>query len=273
MKTRFILSILAIGALFCSCAQEWGEIEDVAYPINESFTELEVSDGFLVVGYEPDNTPWYQENAIVMVGQKAQSKVKLEVKNGRLYVGFRSGKFITGNDRPKVYLPSTKLKYLTTLVLCEASGIDYINLNRLNSITLRDSSICGTTQIFATWNEDNTAQVGEINVDVKDGSKFYALIRVPDVNIKLSDGSYARFEDYSDIENLHINVNKGSEMKCGAANIFGTISEKSMVTAKCCNMLSVNVTDSSTLKYHVGADCRLSAFDCHGSGGSTIIEY
>ena len=80
MKKVFITIVAC--TMLCSCTQEWGELETITYPIDQPYTELEVSDAFVVEGYTRDEYN-HPGGAIVTVGSKAQSKVKVEVKNGR----------------------------------------------------------------------------------------------------------------------------------------------------------------------------------------------
>ena len=276
MKSKLILFTLALGAMLCGCSRNWGETEYVMFPLNEPFTELEISDGFVFEGYDPNIHR--TEDACVVVGQKALGKVKLEVKNGRLYVGFSSGNFNTGKQKPRVILPYSKIESVATLVLRENSVLEgstmATSLTSLRSITLSDNSKMSGDLFLAWWNEEGTAMVGALNIDVESGSSIDAEILVPDVNITLSDGSRAKIATvYHDVETLNIDVRSGSNLTCVASNISGTISGGSTVTATCCNTLSVNVTEGSTLSYHLGDGCELSTYDCHSSDDSAITQF
>lgn len=268
---KHFLITMAACAMLCGCTQEWGELETVTYPINQPYTELEVSDGFVVEGYER-NEYHRPGGAIVTVGEKAQSKVRAEVKNGRLYIGFRSGKFDRGGEAAVVSLPTDELTKLNKLVLREASRTEYANMILLRDIVLKDASSCETT-IMAPYNSEQVLE-GQLNIDASDASSFFSQAYISNINITLSGASNVRMIG-RECEELSINVSGASNLDCGdlfSSNVSGYVKDASKTKVKCCSSLSVDVTDASELVYQlISPNCQLD-YNCHWSGGSTITE-
>ena len=267
---KFFITI-ATCAILCSCTQEWGELETITYPIDQPYTELEVSDAFVVEGYTR-NEYSRPGGAIVTVGSKAQSKVKVEVKNGRLYIGLHSGKFDRGGEVARVRLPNDELDKLTKLVLREASKTEYGNMIFLRDIVLQDASSCGTT-IMAGYNEEHVLE-GEFNLTASGASTFSSQIFISNINVTLSGASSVRLNG-RECEELKINVSDASTLDCStlqSSSVSGSIKNASKADVTCCSSLSVDVADASELVYKLlSPSCQLD-FDCHWSGGSTVTE-
>ena len=266
-----ILITLTACAMLCSCAQEWGELETITYPIDQPYTELEVSDGFVVESY-PRHEDLRPGGAIVTVGEKAQSKVQVEVKNGRVYMGLRSGNFDRCGKGAVVALPEDELVKLNKLVLREASKTEYGNMILLRDVVLQDASSCETL-IMAAYNEDHVLE-GEFNLSASGGSHFFAQMFISNINVTLSGASNATLLG-RECEELTINVSDASNLDCStlrSSNVSGSVKDASKAEVTCCSSLSVDVKNASELIYKLQSDnCHLD-YDCHWSGGSKITE-
>jgi hypothetical protein len=81
MKKTIIL--LSLCVLFFGCTKDWGSPATKNYPINGSYTGLDVSNAFQVTVSDEVT------DVVVTVGELAHDRVIVKVINGELQIGFK----------------------------------------------------------------------------------------------------------------------------------------------------------------------------------------
>lgn len=272
---KIVLLLSVCGMLCCCKPQEWGEVVRVSYPLNEAYSELIVNNAFRVEAFVPSESQPY--GAIVEAGEKAQSLVRVEVRNGKLYIDLRSGNF-GSTKRPIVYLPIEDIENLNVMELNGAS----LFAARTGSMSLKKIVLTGASVysgdgvIYAT--NDNDELEGEVSLNLSGASDFSGIIYAPSVDAELSGASQCHLRNVSpdfsgDIE-MNMRLSGASKMESGAfatTHVRGELSGASSAKVNCCDELSVNLTGASVLRYSVLSDACQLDFDCHWSEGSMVI--
>ena len=118
MKMNHITPLLGLLAivmvcLYSSCSKYYGEPTTKNYPISGSYTDLEVHHAFQVTVSDQVT------DVVVTVGELAHDKVKVEVKDGTLHIGFSWWNSYSGDA--KAVIPAS---ILNDLSLSGASTFD-----------------------------------------------------------------------------------------------------------------------------------------------------
>lgn len=272
---KIVLLLSVCGMLCCCKPQEWGEVVRVSYPLNEAYSELIVNNAFRVETFVPSESQPY--GAIVEAGEKAQSLVRVEVRNGKLYIDLRSGNF-GSTKRPIVYLPVEDIENLNVMELNGAS----LFAARTGSMSLKKIVLTGASVysgdgvIYAT--NDNDELEGEVSLNLSGASEFSGIIYAPSVDAELSGASQCHLgkvsPDFSGDIEMNMRLSGASKMESGAfatTHVRGELSGASSAKVNCCDELSVNLTGASVLRYSVLSDACQLDFDCHWSEGSRVI--
>ena len=291
---KIVLLLSVCGMLCCCKPQEWDEVVRVSYPLNEAYSELIVNNAFRVETFVPSESQPY--GAIVEAGEKAQSLVRVEVRNGKLYIDLRSGNF-GSTKRPIVYLPIEDIENLNVMELNGASLFAArTGTMSLKKIVLTGASVySGDGVIYAT--NDNDELEGEVSLNLSGASEFSGIIYAPSVKMNLSGASVYKgtihapsvdaelsgasqchlrkvSPDFSGDIEMNMRLSGASKMESGAfatTHVRGELSGASSAKVNCCDELSVNLTGASVLRYSVLSDACQLDFDCHWSEGSRVI--
>ena len=248
MKKTFIM--LSLCALLFGCTKDWGDPTTRNYPINGYFTGLEVSDAFQVTVSDQAT------NVVVTVGDLAHERVKVEVKNGKLHIGFK---------------PNTMYNGVATAVI--PSSILYeLDLSGASSFT-------------------GNLEGSDVDIDLSGASNYKGIVSADKVDFDLSGSSnftgtvdaYKIFVDLSGASNItadgtchtfmEIGLSGASQLKAAdlyAPSVHGSMSGSSFADVTCCSSLNVSLSGASTLIYGTPFEECHPVIDCPSSGGSSV---
>lgn len=250
MKQLF--SILVACVLFVSCALDGGEPITKGFPINGNYTALEVSHAFDVT--VSDQVTDVQ----VTVGEKAMDNVKVEVKDGTLYIGGKHW-WTVFRGTAKAVIPAN-----ATLNKLNLSGASSFTGDLAGSDV--DVEISGSSDLFGNINGT------EVDFEIDGASSYKGIVVAEKIDIDISGASNATIsgncQTTTDIE-----ISGSSDLHAEALssyNVTGSLSGSSGADVTCCNNLTVNVSGSSLLTYAKSSDdCSLTV-NCSTSGSSSV---
>ena len=229
-----LLGLLAIAmvCLYSSCAKDYGEPTTKTFAINGSYNALEVSSAFEVTVSDQVT------DVVVTVGEKALDKVKVEVKNGTLHIGFN---------------------WLTNYV-GTATAVIPANAN------LRELDLSGGSKFTG----DLTGS--EIEIDLSGASIYYGNVIADEIDIDLSGASEATLTGNCQTT-MDITLSGASDLFAsglGTQTVEGTMSGAATAYVTCCSRLQVALSGASTLYYGTTSpDCH-PVVNCTTSGASTV---
>ncbi len=246
MKNAFIL--LALCGLFVGCSKYYGEPTTVTIPVSSSYNALNVSHGFEVTVSDAVN------EVVVTVGEKAVDKLKVEVRNGTLYIGFGWWENYVG----------------TATAVIPASAV------------LNDIELSGASSFTGNMNGD------ELNVDLSGASKYKGSMHGKDIDIDMSGASVVSAT--ADVESIDLHASGASDANLSGAclgemeidlsgastlkasdfdtrAVTGEMSGASNAEVTCCELLEVSLSGGSHIYYWVLSGCT-PAVNCPCSGGS-----
>ena len=256
-KCLFVLSALVLFA-FSSCQKYAGDPVTKEFPIDGTYTELEVAGAFVVTVSDAATA------ITVTVGENVMPNVKVENVEGKLKIYLKPAINISGPNEMAVILP-----YNANLTHVDLSGAsEFRSAYRLEG--------------------------HEVEVDLSGNSGFYCDIEADEVDMELSGTSYA--EGFVDASDLDLNMSGESDatlwgqattldlalsgastikrtitgsnygLECDFCN--GTMSGSSVAYIHCNAKVNVILSGASELHFTGDADSTSS----QTSGGSRIIH-
>lgn len=229
-QTLFLLSVCAL--LLVGCTRDFGTPTTRNYPINGTYTELDVSDAFEVTVSDEVN------DVVVTVGELAHNRVVVKTIDGTLYIGFKPGTHYVG----------------------KAIAVIPANAN------LRDLDLSGAS----TFTGD--LKGNEVEIDLSGASTYRGTIEAVELDIDLSGASNAiingtcqtemeiDLSGASHLDAIHLN----------AQSVRGNVSGASNADVTVCSSLNVELSGASTLTYGTVSDECNPVVNCSTSGGSTV---
>ena len=248
MKRIFIMLFICI--LFVGCTKDWGRPTTRDYPIDGIYNGLDVSDAFQVTMSDQVN------NVVVTVNERAHERVLVEVKNGKLHIGFK---------------PNTRYDDPATAVI-PANTILELNLSGASSFT-------------------GNLEVDQLDINLSGASIYSGNISAEKVHLNLSGAStytgsmdaYKIFTNLSGASTIttngightfmEIDLSGASHLNAvglNAPTIFGGMSGGSFADVTCCSSLEVELSGGSTLTYGTVSDDCHPVINCPCTGGSTV---
>lgn len=251
LRVAVLFFCAVFAGMFASCGKYYGEPTTKHYSISGNYTELNISHAFDVTVSETAT------DAVVTVPEDLHSKLKLEVKNGTLYIGFTRS-IIVSYSECKVVLPVNM--QLEDLELSGASSFRG-NLQGTSS----DIEISGASEFYG----DVTAS--DIDFEISGASDYKGTVVCDEVDMNLSGASNATIQgactgtmdiDVSGASNLHaIDFNTDA--------VTGSLSGSSDADVTVCSRIAVNVSGASDLTYGTSSPACHPTFGCTLSGSST----
>ncbi len=236
MKMNYIaplLGLLAIAmvCLYASCTKDFGTPTTKSFPINGNYHALNVSHAF-------DVTVSDQVTDVkVTVGEKAMDKVKVEVIDGTLHIGFK--RLINYSGDATAIIP--------------ASLLDELNLSGAS-----------------TFHGDLSGN--EVDIDLSGASVYIGNVSANKVDIDLSGASDATLNGNCQTS-MEIDLSGASNLYAAGLNtesVKGSISGASTADVNCCTRLELSLSGASDLIYGTSSpDCH-PVVDCETSGASTV---
>lgn len=236
--------------LFFGCTRDWGTPTTKNYPINGTYTGLEVSSAFQVTMSDQVN------DVVVTVGDLAHDKVIVKVIYGKLYIGLKP--HVTYNGVATAVIPASVLRELelsgASSFTGDLSGTD-VDIDLSGASTYKGN-------VIAT----------EVDMDLSGASTFTGHIAANALETELSGASTAII-DGSCQNAMEIELSGASQLKAAnldASVVRGRISGASDADVTCCSSLRVELSGASTLTYGIVSEECHPVIDCPASGGSVV---
>ena len=250
MKNTLILFSLCI--LFFGCTKDWGTPTTKNYPINATFSGLDVSNAFQVTMSDQVT------DVVVTVGDQAHQYVEVKVMDGKLHIGFKPMTVNNYNGEATAIIP---VSILRDLELSGASSFTGDLSGDDVDIDLSGASI---------YRGNVTAK--EFDIDLSGASSYTGNAVTNKLDINLSGASKVTI-DGSCQTTMKINLSGASRLNAAHLNadaVSGSMSGGSFADVNCCSSLNVSLSGGSTLSYGtISEECRPDV-NCPSSGGSTI---
>lgn len=251
LRIAVLFFCAAFAGMFASCSKYYGEPTTMNYPVNGSYTKLDVSHAFDVT-VSSDVT-----EAVVTVPEDLHSKLKLEVKDGTLYIGFTRSWIVT-SDECKVVLPvNAQLKDL------ELSGASTFHgdLNGESS----DIELSGASDFYGN------VMASEVDFEISGASDYKGSVLCNGAEVNLSGASSATIQGAC-IGTMEIEVSGSSKLHAidfSTDAVTGSLSGSSDADVTVCSRIAVSVSGSSDLTYGTSSPDCSPTFACTLSGSST----
>ena len=230
MKKTIIM--LSLCALFFGCTKDWGSPVTKNYPVNGSFTGLDVSNAFKVTVSDEVT------DVVVTVGELAHDRVIVKVTNGELQIGFKPNTRYNGTA--KAVIPA--------------------NAN------LSDLDLSGASSFVGELNGH------DVDIDLSGASTFRGNVDAEKINLDISGASNAfingHCQNKMEIDLSGASTLKAANLN--AQSVSGQMSGASDADVTVCSSLNVELSGASTLTYGlISPDCN-PYVNCPCSGSSTV---
>ena len=248
MKKTLIM--LSLCALFFGCTKNWGTPTTRNYPINAVYTGLNASHAFQVT--ESNEVT----DVVVTVGDLAQERVIVEVKNGKLFIGFKPNTMYNG----------------TAYAIIPTSVLRDLELSGASSFTGDLSGDDVDIDLSGASSYRGNVTADEIDMDLSGASSYTGNATANKLSINLSGASNVTV-DGSCQNTMKIGLSGGSQLNASALNasaIHGNMSGGSTANVTCCSSLNVELSGGSTLIYGTISDDCHPVVNCPCSGGSMV---
>jgi len=248
MKKTFIM--LSLCVLFFGCTKDWGAPTTRNYPINGNYASLEVSDAFQVTVSDQVT------DVVVTVGDLAHERVVVEVKNGKLHIGFK---------------PHTRYNGVATAII-PATLLYNLDLSGASSFTGELEGLYVEIDLSGASNYRGNVSAGDVDFDLSGASSFIGTVESEKLEFDLSGASTVTVAGNSSTY-MEIDLSGGSQLHAdnlGTPMVFGTMSGGSFADVLCCSSLNVDLSGGSTLVYGVLSDDCHPVINCPCSGGSMV---
>ena len=230
MKKTIILRSLCV--LFFGCTKDWGSPATKNYPINGSYTGLDVSNAFQVTVSDEVT------DVVVTLGELAHDRVIVKVVNGELQIGFK---------------PNTRYNGV-------AKAVIPANAN------LRELDLSGASSFVGDLNGH------DVDIDISGASTFRGNVDADEIDLDLSGASNAfingRCQNKMEIDLSGASTLKAAALE--AQSVSGHLSGASNADVTVCSALNVELSGASTLTYGIVSDECHPVVNCPTSGSSTV---
>lgn len=248
MKKTLIM--LSLCALLVGCTKDWGTPTTRNYPINALYSGLEVSNAFHVTVSDQVS------DVVVTVGDLAHERVIVEVRNGKLHIGFK---------------PNTMYNGEATAVI-PASILWELDLSGASSFTGNLEGDHVDIDLSGSSSYRGNVSAGDIDFDLSGASNFTGTVETEKLEFDLSGASTITVEGNS---NTYMEIGLSGASQLHAANletpmVFGNMSGGSFADVTCCSSLNVELSGGSTLVYGTISDDCHPMVNCPSTGGSTV---
>lgn len=248
MKQTLIM--LSMCFLFFGCTRDWGSPTTKNYPINGTYTGLDVSDAFQVTVSDQVN------DVVVTVGNLAHPRVIVKVKEGKLHIGFKP--HTTYNGVATAVIPASIIRDL------ELSGASSFKGDLSGNEV--DIDLSG-----ASFFKGNIV-AHDVAFDLSGASTCESNVETDELDIELSGASSAILNGLCQ-SNMELEISGASKLEAAhinAPSIHGNMSGASNADVTCCTSLNVELSGASTLTYGTYSDECHPNINCPASGGSVV---
>ena len=235
MKRTFSLIALCTLLLGCGCTKDFGNPTTKNYAINGTYNKLNVSDAFQVT------VSSQVTDVEVTVDERAHDQMDVYVKNGTLYIGFKTI-ISTYTGTAKAVIPAN-----TALHAIDLSGASSFSGNLNGS---------------------------DVKIDLSGASYYSGDVTASSIELDFSGASKANLRGYCG-STLDIELSGASILYAAgldAQDVKGDMSGASTADVTCCDYLRVNLSGASTLTYGTTSSSCDPTVRCETSGGSTVRE-
>ena len=236
--------------LFFGCTRDWGTPTTRNYPINGTYTGLDVSSAFQVTVSAQVN------DVVVTVGNLAHPRVIVKVKEGKLHIGFKP--HTTYNGVATAVIPASIIRDL------ELSGASSFKGDLSGNEV--DIDLSG-----ASFFKGNIV-AHDVAFDLSGASTCESNVETDELDIELSGASSAILNGLCQ-SNMELEISGASKLEAAhinAPSIHGNMSGASNADVTCCTSLNVELSGASTLTYGTYSDECHPNINCPASGGSVV---
>lgn len=223
--------MLSVCFFFFGCTRDWGTPTTRNYPINGTYTGLDISNAFHVTVSDQ------VQDVVVTVGDLAHEKVLVKVIDGKLHIGFKPHTSYNGE--------ATAIIPVSIICDLELSGASSFKGDL--SGTEVDIDLSG-----ASFFKGNIV-AHDVDIELS-GASSAILNGFCQSNMELE------ISGASKLEAAHFN----------APSIHGNMSGASNADVTCCTSLNVDLSGASTLTYGTYSDECHPNINCPASGGSVV---
>ena len=241
---------MSLCALFFGCTKDWGAPTTQNYPINAAYTGLDVSNAFQVTVSDEVT------DVVVTVGDLAQERVIVEVKNGKLHIGFKPNTMYNG----------------TAQAIIPASVLRDLDLSGASSFTGDLSGDDVEIDLSGASFYRGNVMAHNLDIDLSGASTCNSNVETDKLDVELSGAASLTIGGYCQ-NTMGIGLSGGSRLNAAnlaAPVIHGNISGGSTADVTCCSSLNVELSGGSTLVYGVISDDCHPVVNCPCSGGSMV---
>lgn len=248
MKKTLIM--LSVCFFFFGCTRDWGTPTTRNYPINGTYTGLDISNAFHVTVSDQ------VQDVVVTVGDLAHEKVLVKVIDGKLHIGFKP--HTSYNGEATAIIPVSIIRDL------ELSGASSFKGDLSGNEV--DIDLSG-----ASFFKGNIV-AHDVDFDLSGASTCESHVETDELDIELSGASSAILNGLCQ-SNMELEISGASKLEAAhfnAPSIHGNMSGASNADVTCCTSLNVDLSGASTLTYGViSEDCH-PAINCPAFGGSVV---
>lgn len=274
MMKKISFAVLFSALIFSACERDYDNEITVAYPINEVYTMLDVSNAFDVVMCDTVS------EAMITVAGGNHKNVIFKVKDRTLTIDFKFSLFDWFDGHKTVLLPSNP-----DLCDVELSGASTFKGNlRSNKIDVELSgasafvgSLNGTEQIELDLSGASSfkgdMQCRLLDADLSGASKIESGVNVDKMEIEASGSSKLSLSG-SCLDQMIVDLSGSSTLSAPmleCQTVTGKLSGASDADVACCKSLSVSLSGASSLVYGILSGCTPEVH-CPTTGGSTVTR-
>ena len=249
MKKYIILLMLC--TLCVSCSRNYGEPVTKEFPISGTYTCLDISHAFEVTVSDQVT------DVMVTVGEKAIDDVRVEVKDGTLFIGFNWWNFYEGEA--KAVIPA-------------GAVIDELCLSGASTFTGDLSGDEVECDLSGSSSYFGNISANDIDFDISGSSTYFGNVTTTTLEMDLSGSSRATISGSCDDE-MEIGISGASNLNATGFDVQyvkGNMSGASTAYVNCCRSLRVVLSGASYLYYTTpNAGCN-PVIDCQTTGSSAV---
>ena len=227
-----IVILLSLSMLFFGCTKDWGSPATRNYPINGTFTQLDVSNAFEVTVSDQVT------DVVVTVGERAHDRVVVKIVDDELQIGFK---------------PNTIYNGKATAVIPANANLSTLELSGASSFT-------------------GNLRGNNVDLDLSGASTCRGTIEAMKLDIDLSGASVAIIngvcQTKMEIDLSGASTLKAANLS--ALSVHGEMSGASDADVTVCSALNVELSGASTLTYGTSSEECHPNINCPASGESVV---
>lgn len=251
LRNALLTACAAFAGMMASCTTFYGEPTTEYYSINNNYTKLDVSNAFKVT------VSATATKAEVTVPEELHGKLKLEVKDGTLYIGFT--RWIITSDKCTVVLPLNM-------------QLEDLDLSGASSFTGNLQGTSSDIEVSGASTFEGDVAASKVDLELSGSSSYKGVVNCDEAEVDISGASKATIHGVC-TGTMEIDVSGASDLHAidfKTDAVTGELSGSSDADVTVCSSIAVNVSGSSELTYGTSSPECHPDFRCTTSGSSSI---